>query len=49
MASVTLRNACEENKRPKSDCSVAHLLFFIFELALGFGLGFEFGLGLTFG
>ena len=49
VASITLRNAHKENKRAKSGCSFAHLLFFVFELWLGFGLDFEFGLGLTLG
>ena len=47
MNNVTLRNAYTQNKRAKSDRSVAYLLFFIFELFSGFGLVFEFGLGLT--
>ena len=49
VASNTLRNAHKENKRAKSDCSFAHLLFLCSKLSLGFGLDFEFGLGLTLG
>ena len=49
MASITLHNTHKENKRARSECSFAHLLFFVFKLLLGFGLDFEFGLGLTLG
>ena len=30
VASFTLRNAHKENERAKSECSFAHLLFFVF-------------------
>ena len=46
MASITLRNAPEENKRAQSECSFSHLFF---KLLLGFGLDFEFGLGFNLG
>ena len=49
MASITLRNTHKENKRAKSECSFAHLLFLFFKLSLWPGLDFEFGLGLTLG
>ena len=30
VASITLHNTHKENKRAKSECSFAHLLFFVF-------------------
>ena len=39
-----LGNAHKENKRAMSEHSFVHLLFFIFELSLWFGLDFEKGL-----
>ena len=48
MASITLCNAHEENKRVKSECSFT-LFCFLNYISLGFGLDFEFGLGLSLG
>ena len=49
VASSTLRNVHKENKRAKSECSLAHLLFFVFKLLLRFEFDFEFRLGLMLG
>ena len=43
VAIVTLDNAHKENKKAENERSLAHLLFFIFEVVVRVGLDFELG------